>query len=55
MRNPDRPYDRLAELKIGGVANQLLGKVLDLERALIRMGVSFPVGGSLLLMARKTE
>lgn len=54
MRNPDRSYDRLAELKISGFTNQLLGKVLDLERALIRMGVSFPVGGSLLLMARKT-
>jgi hypothetical protein len=30
-----------------------LEKILDLERSLIRKGISFPAGGSLLLIARK--
>ena len=45
--------DPFEELRIGGVANQVLEKVLDVERGLIRLGVSFPVGGSLLAVARK--
>lgn len=46
-------YDPLAELRIGGLANTVLKKVLDVERALIRAGFVFPVGGSLLVIARK--
>ena len=46
-------YDPLAELRIGGLANTVLEKVLDVERALIRAGFVFPVGGSLLVIARK--
>ena len=53
QRDPNKEYDPLAELKIGGVANWGLGKILDLERVLIRVGISLPVGGSLLLVARK--
>lgn len=53
-RDSDKIYDPLAELKIGGFANWALGKTLGLERALIRMGLSFPAGGSLLLVARKS-
>lgn len=52
-RNPDKVYDPLAELKIGGLTNWVLGRVLALERALIRMGLWLPVGGSLLMVARK--
>ena len=52
-RNPDKVYDPLAELKIGGLTNWALGEVLDLERVLIRMGLSLPAGGSLLLVAHK--
>jgi len=52
-RNPDKVCDPLAELKIGGLTNWTLGGVLALERLLIRMGLSLPVGGSLLLVARK--
>ncbi|MDH3287350.1 MAG: methyltransferase domain-containing protein [Betaproteobacteria bacterium] len=50
-KNPD-PYD---ELRIGPVSNALLSAVMTVERALIRMGVSFPAGGSLLLAARRPE
>jgi ubiquinone/menaquinone biosynthesis C-methylase UbiE len=46
-------YDPLAELRISGLANSILGKVLDFERAVIRLGLSFPFGGSLLLIAKK--
>jgi SAM-dependent methyltransferase len=53
QRNPDKVYDPMAELKIGGLTNRILGGVLALERALIRMGLSLPAGGSLLLIARK--
>jgi SAM-dependent methyltransferase len=51
--NSDKAYDPLAELKIGGLTNWILWKVLGLERALIGSGLSFPLGGSLLLVARK--
>jgi len=44
------PFD---ELRIGGLANRVLEAVLDIERGLIRLGVSFPAGGSLLAVARK--
>lgn len=46
--------DRMdAGLKIGRFANVLLGAAMKLERRLIAWGVSIPVGGSLLLVARK--
>jgi SAM-dependent methyltransferase len=46
-------HDPMMELKIGGIANKVLEKTLDLERALIRLGINLPAGGSLLLIARK--
>jgi len=52
-RVPDEVYDPLLEFKIGKLTNWALEKTLGLERALIRMGLSFPAGGSLLLIARK--
>ena len=51
--NSDEVSDPLAELKIGGLTNSILGGVLFLERLLIRTGISFPAGGSLLLVAHK--
>lgn len=39
--------------RISKPVNRLLGWVLGLERRAIRLGLSFPVGGSLLLVARK--
>jgi len=50
-----RGSDDWSEFKIGYLANWVLGNVLQVERFLIRAGVSFPVGGSLLLIARKLQ
>jgi len=46
-------YDPSSELKISGTLNQVLEKVLDIERWLIQLGLSFPLGGSLLVIAYK--
>jgi SAM-dependent methyltransferase len=46
-------FDPDKELKIHPWINAVLGLVLRLERQLIRMGVRFPFGGSLILAARK--
>lgn len=46
-------FDPLSELRIGRFANSLMETTLDIERVLIRLGCSVPVGGSLLLIARK--
>ncbi|MCU7875791.1 MAG: class I SAM-dependent methyltransferase [Candidatus Thiodiazotropha sp. (ex Lucinoma borealis)] len=55
QRDSQKDFDPLAELKIGGLANKVLEKMLDLERVLIRNGISWPAGGSLLMIARKNE
>jgi SAM-dependent methyltransferase len=46
-------YDPLAELRIGRLANAVLERALDLERLLIRAGLSLPAGGSLLAVAQR--
>ena len=46
-------YNVMHELKLGGLANTILEKVLDLERGLIHLGIPLPFGGSLLLIAHK--
>ncbi len=46
-------YDVLADLRVGRVSNWVLESVLAFERGLIRLGMRFPAGGSLLLVARK--
>lgn len=46
-------FDATAELKIGHIMNATLERVLDAERTIIRSGLSFPAGGSLLLVARR--
>lgn len=45
--------DPYAEFRMSSVVNRMLEWVLAIERGLIRAGVSFPAGGSLLLVARK--
>ncbi len=52
-RAPDRNYDPLSELRIAPWLNWTLEQVLDLERLLIRAGLNLPVGGSLLVVARR--
>ena len=49
----DEQFDPLVELRIGGLANALLVKIMGIERLAIRAGLGFPAGGSLLLVARK--
>jgi SAM-dependent methyltransferase len=46
-------YDLASELVPPRFLNLLFGWILDGERHLIERGVSFPVGGSLLLVARR--
>jgi|SRR5690348_1821550 len=52
-RRPDPNYSVFSELAIGGTLNRLLEGALTLERGLISSGLSLPLGGSLLLVARK--
>lgn len=47
------PTDPAAELKIPPLLNQLFLKIMSVERWCIQAGLSFPAGGSLLLVARK--
>ena len=52
-RKSDSKFDPGAELKLYPPLNLALGLVLSLENLLIRMGLRFPWGGSLFLVARK--
>lgn len=52
-RSPSPNYDPISELKISGPLNYVLEKVLDVERWFIKLGFSFPLGGSLLVIAYK--
>lgn len=52
-RNSIETFDPLAELKIGTFLNFSLKIVMNIERVLIQLGISFPFGGSLLLIAYK--
>jgi len=53
QRRPGEDFDASSELKVGPLLNAALERVMDAERLMIRGGVSFPLGGSLLLVARK--
>lgn len=53
QQKPLSKYDSLDELKISGWLNVILECVLSLERRAIQSGISFPVGGSLMLIAKK--
>ncbi len=50
-----RSFDPVDELRIGAAANGALHAVLEAEVAMIRMGLSFPVGGSRLIVAAKPQ
>jgi SAM-dependent methyltransferase len=49
------PRDETAEFKIPKTLNGILRALMRLELSLIRLGVSFPIGGSLLAVARRRE
>ena len=42
-----------AEINVNWLINIILKKILDVERGIIRTGISFPFGGSLLVIAKK--
>ena len=46
-------YDPTSELKISGWLNTIFKVIFNLERVIIRFGLSLPFGGSLLLIAKK--
>lgn len=46
-------YDPLSELRIGPLSNAVFEQCLGIERYLVKAGVSFPMGGSLLLAAQR--
>lgn len=55
QRAPGAGYDPLAELRIAPWLNWPLEQALLLERLLIRAGINLPVGGSLLVVARRPQ
>ena len=52
---PVSDRDTLADLRVAGWLNWTLERALDLERLLIRSGVPLPMGGSLLVVARRHD
>lgn len=55
QRHAFQDGDAMAELRLPGLLNQTFERFMDLERLLIQLGIRFPVGGSLLLIARKPK
>lgn len=51
--NKDGRHDPMAELRIGRFANLILSAFMSVELMFTRLGVRFPAGGSLFLVARK--
>jgi SAM-dependent methyltransferase len=49
----DQEFQPWRELEISPTLNRILESILKLERLLIEKGISFPVGGSLLLIGRR--
>ena len=53
QRFSSEEFDPAGEFNIGASLNATLENVLNAERSLIRSGLSFPAGGSLLLVGRR--
>lgn len=53
QRMTGEEIDPSAEFNISNLLNKSLEKLLNAERTMIRAGLSFPAGGSLLLVARR--
>jgi len=54
-RSPNKEYNIMNEFKLGRLTNTILEKVTGLERGLIRLGMRFPFGGSVLIVAKKAK
>lgn len=52
-KSNEKNHDLFSEFKIPYMINGFFEKILNLERLLIQKGISLPVGGSLLLVAKK--
>ena len=52
-RNSSRDFQLWKEFEISRPINTVLGSILTAERALVEGGLSFPAGGSLLLIAKR--
>jgi len=48
-------FDPVAELKINFCLNMIFENTLEIERAFIKFGFSFPAGGSLLMIAKRNR
>ena len=55
IRNRQREFDELTEVRIGRTVNAAMERIMDVERGLIRSGARLPLGGSLLAIARKPK
>jgi SAM-dependent methyltransferase len=55
QRGKDKSFDPHAELRVNTLVNRIFEGFLRMELWFIRRGVSFPVGGSLLVVAAKNE
>jgi SAM-dependent methyltransferase len=54
-RRTDPEFDAIDALRLPRVVNLGLGAVMAIERVLIQRGLSFPAGGSLLMVCRKPD
>lgn len=54
-RVDDAEYDMTADLRLSRPVNAIMGAVMGLEFGMIQVGVRFPFGGSLLIVAQKTS
>jgi SAM-dependent methyltransferase len=50
---PRTKFDASAEFRMSPWLNRLFSGLLDIELAMIRLGINFPLGGSRLMVARK--
>ncbi len=46
-------FNPIAEFQIGHLVNGVFEKIMDMERGLIKSGISLPLGGSLLMVAKR--
>jgi len=54
-RVEDAQYDFTSDLQLSRPVNAIMTAVMAIEYVLIRLGVRFPFGGSLLIVAQKTD
>ena len=53
LRAKNSDYDVMSKFEIPGWLNSLLEGVMNIELLFLKIGIRFPVGGSLLLVGRK--